>query len=303
MRAARLDPERLLRVYEAVRVLKRASSKRVSELLGIPLRSVQRYLAILVESGFIERVRDGRSVLYVARKPMTMDDAVRIARGAKEEERDAAPYVVARRIAALARETGLVADLIGAAKIHLSVPDHQRVTHDVDVVVVPEHAKALVTVLRYGLGATIERVGGTHCDYRLLHGETGTRIDVVAGAFREEGRVVWDVSDLLRRYGGATLELAVVAKLSRRSFRDDDAYDVAIAAPHIDPGRFAEAAAHLASQSPELIERVARHLVATEDFCRREFGRIEAEIRAGALRRLASIAADLRSPRRDSMTV
>jgi len=354
-----VDVEKLRLVYEAVRTLGgRGGTREVASLLGLSERQVRRYISVLVAAGYVEPVRRGMRVFYRVARPATEADLRGLAEGSAEEggeEGEAEIYRLARAIDQLISESGAAADLVGAAKIHLLVPSHERITHDVDVLVTREHARLLVSLVKHALGLVEARSSGVHIDYRLRHPLRDIEVKVIVGGFREElaapfcggsppgatvmspepltggasplrphrqrwggadlipchgrprptqqtigrrvlisfshrrpreeGRVVWDLSHILRR-GRLWLEHAVVAKLSRRGFRDVDAYDVAVSLPHIEPGRFAAALGDLGNQSPELVERVWDHLSAVEGYIRAVFAGEEGEVYLLALRRL-----------------
>jgi len=285
-----VDVEKLRLVYEALRALGgRGGTREVASLLGMSERQVRRYIAALVGAGYAEPVRRGMRVFYRVARPATEADLRGLAEGLAEggvEEGEAEVYRLARAIDNLVSESGAAADLVGAAKIHLLVPSHERITHGVDVLVVGEHARLLVSLIKHALG--LVEAGGGEMDYRLRHPLRAIEVRVVVDGFREDGRLIWNLSHILRR-GRLWLEHAVVAKLSRRGFRDVDAYDVAVSLPHIEPRRFASVLGDLGAQSPGLVERVWEHLSAVEDYIRNEFAGEEAEVYLLALRRLGEL--------------
>jgi predicted transcriptional regulator len=265
-----MDVEKLLRIYEVVRVLGgRGNSRRIAELLGISERTVQRYLRILIDGEYVEPVRHGMKLYYRVVKPLTEGEARELIKG--EVRREATVYELGRRIYDIIKEGGFRADLVGAVKIHLLVPTHSRITHDVNVVVIKDHARMLVTLLKYGLGLIVEKVDDTSTDYRLRHLVENIKVEVMVDGFKEEGRLVWNLAPILRS-GSLSLEHVVIAKLARRHFDlRTDAYDVAISLPHIDTDRFTGIFEELKRDSPLLAERIPKHLNTVEDYIIREY--------------------------------
>ena len=268
---------KLLEVYSAVRILGgRGSSRKISEVLGVSDRTVQRYLKLLVDKGYIEPVRHGMSLYYRVVKPLTESEAEKLLKG--EEKHDAPVYQVASTIETIINEGEFRADLVGAAKIHSMVPTHSRITHDIDVVVAREHASPLVASLRYGIGLLLERRGGVHADYRLRHPMEDIKVDIMVDGFKEEGRMVWNLAPVLRKRK-LTLEHALLAKLTRRSFREDnDAYDVAVSLPHVNLKWFTVIYRDLKENSPQLAVRVEPHLDIVERYVLKEYTGADADI-------------------------
>ena len=279
----RASAEALFKVYTAARILGgRGGSRDIARVASVSERTAQRCLRILVDSGFVEARREGARVLYRAVKPMTEGDARRIASG--EALYEPTVYRLAREVDDIISEGGFRADLVGAAKIHLMVPTHSRITHDVDIVVAREHSRMLAAVLKHALGLIPKKASGTHVDYRFTHPSEDINIDLAVDGFREEGRLVWSLAPVLRRIGRLSLEHAVVAKLVRRSFEyRSDAYDVAVSLPHIDAARAAGIASELAG---ELASRIPRHLSIVEGYIESEYSGAERDILMRALSRL-----------------
>lgn len=283
-----VDRELLWKVYTAVRVLGgKGGSSRIAELLGVSPRTVQRYLSVLVKAGAVEPVRSGMRVYYRVAKPLTEGDIEELL---KNSQKDARVYELARQIKNMIGEAGIWADLIGACKIHLVVPNHSRVTRDIDVVVVREHSKVLTSLLKYGLSLVQEPVAGVHVDYRFEHPVEGVKVDVVVDGFREDGKLVWNLASVLRRRGELTLEHVVVAKLARRSFEyRSDAYDVAVALPHLSVSVFGEVYRELKNSNPELARRVGKHLEIVKSYIDNEFAEDERALATKALKRVKEI--------------
>ncbi|MEM2302286.1 MAG: helix-turn-helix domain-containing protein [Sulfolobales archaeon] len=283
--------EMIWRVYTAVRMLGgKGGSGDIADLLGVSRRTVQRYLRILIDGGYVEPVRRGMRIYYSVAAAMAEDDVERLLNGAP---RDAPVYELARTIHRMIREARIRGDLVGACKIHLSVPTHSRVTHDIDVIVAREHASMLAAMLKYGLKMRQEPIAGVHVDYRFYHPVEDIKVDVMVDGFREEGRIVWNLAPVLRRHGGLTLEHAVVAKLVRRAFdKRTDAYDVSVSIPSIDIDRFTEIYRELRNTNQELAERVEPHLNIVEEYIREDFPATEASI---ILTRLREIRNRIRS--------
>ena len=267
--------ERLMKIYTVIRIGGLVNTRKIAEILGVSERTVQRHLKLLVEHGYVEPVRRGMRLYYRVVRPLTRREAKELVSvgGAKG---DADVYRIARSIDNIIKEERFHADLVGAAKIHLLVPTHSRITHDIDVVVAREHASLLVTALKYGLNLVVEKRGGVHTDFRLAHPTLDVKVDIMVNGFREEGRLVWNLAPVLRR-GGLTLEHAVIAKLTRRSFRlDSDGYDVAVSLPHIDAERFKAIYDELKIENPELARRVQKHLISVRKYVEREYSGEEA---------------------------
>lgn len=276
---------RLWEVYSALSALGKANSKRIAEVLGVSERTVQRYLRILVDAGYVEPVRHGMRLYYRVVRPLTEEEARRLSKP-DSRQGEAPVYRLARTIDDIIREARLRADLVGAAKIHLAVPIHNRITHDIDVVVAREHKAMLLTMLKYTTGLLLEKSGGPHADYRFKHPVEDIKIDVMVDGFREEGRLVWNLAPALRR-GRLTLEHAVIAKLTRRSFEyRSDGYDVAVALTHIDPNRFVGIYEELKQANPTLAQRVERHLEIVRRYILSEYTGVEARVMLGVLRRI-----------------
>ncbi len=278
--------KRIWEVYSAVRALGgRATSRRIAEILGVSERTVQRYLKILLENEYVEAIRVGMRIYYRVVKPLTEEEAKRlVVRGGRA---DAPVYQLARSINDIIKEGGFHADLIGAAKIHLLVPTHSRITHDVDVIVAREHTSMLVASLKYGLGLIPEKSGGVHADHRFRHPVEDIKINVIIDGFKEEGVVVWNLAPILRRGGGLTLEHAVIAKLTRRSFDErTDAYDVAVSLPHLNIDRFIGIYMGLRKENPTLATRVPRHLELVGQYVLREYTGVDLEIISRSLQKV-----------------
>ncbi len=274
-----MEVDRLFEIYNAFRLLGgKGNSRKVAELLGISTRTVQRYLKVLVKHGYVEPVRRGMRVYYRVIKPLTEEEARELVEKKGDYRREAPPYELGRRILNIIEEAGLKADLIGAAKIHFVVPTHTRITHDIDVLVVREHARALVALLKYSLGLVLEKERGVHVDYRLRHPIEDVKVDVVVDGFREEGRMVWDLSRVLRS-GRLTFEHVILMTLTRRSFGvRTDAYDVAVSLPFMDIENFWRVYEELKEESPPLARRIPEHLLIVRDFILGEYSGRDADL-------------------------
>ena len=283
----------MLQIYTAVKLLgKKSSSRSVARLVETSDRTVQRYLKILVDNGYVEPVRRGMRVYYHILKPITRYEAEQLVAG--RVERDAPVYELARSIESVINEFGVKADFVGAAKIHLSVPRHTRITHDVDLVVVEEHASTFIKLLEYIHSLLLETRGGIHADYRLSHPLKDVKVDVMIGGFKEGGRVVWHISDFLRKKGKLTLEHAVIAKLTRRNFDTrTDAYDIAVSLPFIDLHKFREILRELKNENLKLLERIPPHLRTVHLYIKREYSSREAEMLEKLLSELQNQIRDL----------
>lgn len=278
--------ELLYRIYTVVKLYGgRANSRRIADVMGVSERTVQRYLKVLVNEGYVEPIRHGMKIFYRVIAPLTREKAKKIAAG--ELRRDAPVYELARDIQDTIKEFRLHADLIGAAKIHLMVPTHRRITHDIDVIVAPESEHFLVKLLENIHGLILEKARSAHADYRLMHPVLNIKVDIMVEGFKEHGRMIWKLSDILRKRGTLTLEHAIIAKLTRRSFEyRTDAYDVAVSLPHIDPSMFKQILKELNKENPIIASRIPRHLDIVEKYIKTEYVGEDVEILLGLLKRL-----------------
>lgn len=279
--------DKLIEVYSTIRLLGgRGSSKKISEILGVSERTIQRYIKILVDNGYVEPVRYGMRQYYRVIKPLTESEAGDLVKVKKEKQSEPTVYQIAESVKNIIDEAGLHADLIGAAKIHGEVPRHSRITHDVDVIVAREHARSLVTMIKYGLGMILEKTGGVHSDFGFSHPVEDVKLDVIVDGFKENGRLVWDLSPLLRK-GKLPLEVTLLAKLTRRSFRDADAYDVAVSLPHIDIKRFVVFYRRLKKENDMLASRVLRHLSFVREYLNTRYSSSDVRILSNILYNLS----------------
>jgi DNA-binding transcriptional ArsR family regulator len=237
-------------------------------LSGIPLRTTYLILGRLLDAGIISKERRGMSVLYRIARSVSKDDLAEIL--SRNPANDAPPYMLARSIAKLINRYRILADLVGAAKIHLEVPTHQRITHDVDIIATREWARNLVLLMQDILGLSLASYSGTHIDYRLEDAARGVTVDIMVNGFREEGRLVWDLSKYLRERGRLWLEHAVVGKLARRGFREADSYDVLVSIPRLDIERLSDVIRDLADQMPTAVDRIENNLEKTKEYGSRE---------------------------------
>jgi len=272
----RKNPELLFRTYSVISALSgRATTEVVAKILNTNVRTVRRYVRILVDNGYVEPVRKGIKTYYRVLKALTPNEAVKLVMN--EGRNEDFVYVLASKIDEAIEQMRLHADLIGACKIHLSVPGHHRVTHDIDVVVARENARQLDYVMQL-LGLIPEKKGGVHTDFEYRHPVENVKVDMLVDGFKENRRMVWNIAPLLRK-GRLTLEHTVIAKLTRRSFRADaDSYDVAIALKFINEDRFKKALQDLKKYSPiygEMLSRIIKHLGIVEKYARSNLSREE----------------------------
>ena len=263
-----MDIDKVYKVYVALKALGFGRALQISELAGIPLRTTYLILGRLLEAGIISKERRGMSVLYRIARSVSKDDLAEILSG--NPINDAPPYMLARSIAKLINRYRILADLVGAAKIHLEIPTHQRITHDVDVIVTREWARNLVLLMQDILGLSLASYSGTHIDYRLEDAARGVTVDVMINGFREESRLVWDLSKHLREHGRLWLEHAVVGKLVRREYREADSYDVLVSIPRLDMERLSNVIRDLADQMPSTVDRIENNLEKTKEYGSRE---------------------------------
>jgi DNA-binding transcriptional ArsR family regulator len=277
---------------------KPVSSAKISRELNVSQRTVQRYLRLLEDAGFVEAIRKGKSIKYVLLRPLTDEEAKRLV-GISTESHANEPevYALARRaIEVLKRDAQLPADLLGAAKVHLAVPEkHHRITHDIDIVVPPELLSASIALLKVTLGLIVERSGGIHTDAKLHDPSRGIKVDLIGGKLVEEGRVVLDLSEVLRKRGELTLEEAIVAKMTRRAFSyRNDAYDVAVALPVIDEGRWRSALELLKERGdPLLIPRLFKAIEITRGYVKGEMNPVERPYLVRKLEALERVAREV----------
>jgi hypothetical protein len=120
------------------------------------------------------------------------------------------------------------------------------------------------------LGLSLASYSGTHIDYRLEDAARGVTVDIMVNGFREEGRLVWDLSKYLRERGRLWLEHAVVGKLARRGFREADSYDVLVSIPRLDIERLSDVIRDLADQMPTAVDRIESNIEKTKEYGSRE---------------------------------
>lgn len=281
-----MDVDKAYRVYVALKALGFGRASQISELAGIPLRTSYTIIRRLLDAGIISKERRGMSVFYRITRNVSKDDLAEILSG--NQTSDAPPYMLARSIAKLINRYRIPADLVGAAKIHLEVPTHQRITHDVDVIVTREWARNLVLLMQDILGLSLASYSGTHIDYRLEDAARGITVDVMINGFREEGRLVWDLSKHLREHGRLWLEHAVVGKLARRGFREADSYDVLVSIPRLDIERLSNVFRDLADQMPTSMDRIESNIEKTKEYGSREM-REQMEILRNKIEKLKAL--------------
>jgi DNA-binding transcriptional ArsR family regulator len=260
--------ERLKKIYYAISYIGEPTVSQLVDLLGIPRRTLYYHLTYLVEKGYVVKERRGLTVRYRVARPFREEEILEEASIPKDEP---PVYAYARRVANILDKYGFLADLVGACKIHLSVPRHNRITVDIDLVVAKDHAKLLVDVIKMRLGFVELDTPSTSIDYKLFNPVERIGMDISVDGFKEGGTMVWNLRPELEKHRRLLLEHAVVGKLSRRNFDErTDGYDIAVSLPYIDIKTVAEVANNAIQQSPEIAPRILGNLERVKKYMKAE---------------------------------
>ena len=254
--------EKAEKIYNAVSFAREVTVDQLEEMLNMPRRTIYYHLSWLVARGYLGKKRDGIRVKYFVQKPFLVEEFVKEMKN-RPPENEPLIYQEAWRVLNLIDERDLRADLIGSCKIHLYVPGHDRITKDIDVVVVREDADRLIKALREELGYknVINLQELARMDYKLVNPVTGVGVDLYVDGIKRGSVLEWDFRKPLIEQGRLLVEHAVACKLGRGFFvRSTDGYDIAVSLPHIDIDVLTDIMKEAATRMPELIEVFYRNL-------------------------------------------
>jgi len=263
------------RIYAAIAYLQdRATADRIAAYANLPRSVLYYHLGRLVARGFLGKERVGGRVVYRILRPL---NAVELSGEVDRLPGEGDAYRVARMVRKLMEVYGIEGDLIGSAKIHIETyPWHIAVFPIVDVVVVREHAEVLANlVVNYLNGTAIysEKLGAVVVRLPSIPG--GVAVHVHIDGVREGGRLLWKLRDHIRRYGGLTLEHAVVASLVRPQWTKNDRDDVYVALARVDMRRFLDLLKDAVEPKPRLVRRVRERLIEVLRFAKEYFPDVE----------------------------
>lgn len=151
---------------------------------------------------------------------------------AYERMKDFDIYTVAFTVKEKMVEYGIVGDLFGAAKIHEVIPEHNRITHDINFVVLSEHSK-LMELLMESMDFVLvtKKSVFPYSDVTYMVPGTSWQVFILYDGIKhpsKPGVRFLDLSRPLREYGQIPLEYVVAAKLLRYPHlrRKEDSEDI-----------------------------------------------------------------------------
>lgn len=258
------------KVYYAVSFAGEVSVDQLEKMLDMPRRTIYDYLSWLVARGYLGKRREGIRVKYYVKKPFSaetlLEEFEREDYGAPRGE--APVYREAWKIMNLVDKYDLRADLIGACKVHLFVPGHERITTDIDAVVVREDVNKFTEILEKKLGyRAIAHFQGPigRMDYKFYNPVTGIGLDLYVDGVKKGGVLLWNFREPLLEQGRLLLEHAVACKLGRDYFvGKTDGYDIAVSLPHIDIDILTDIMKEAVERAPELLENFYRNMEITK---------------------------------------
>ena len=263
--------EKIEQIYNAIAYLREASIEKLQEILNIPRRTLYYHLSWMVSMGLVEKSRKGSRVVYRVAKPLNWEELVS---ESTIPENEPEVYKYAMRIQRLINRYRLRADFVGACKIHFAVPDHNRVTWDVDVVVVREDANLLVRLLKDIYGFRTAMVDIPPLDYKLASHDRTVYVDIYIDGFKKRSGPIWSLRRPLLRHGHLLLEHAIVGKFIKPvvAFIDkNDAYDIIVSLPHVNIKVLSSILDEALRLEPDNLKNAIPNIEATLRFAKEEF--------------------------------
>lgn len=237
---------------------------------------VYKHLHYLKLVDFVRIVKEGRRSAVVVWEYFKTKDEFKqafIERYEKRRNRDI--YGVALEIKEKMVEYGICGDLFGAAKIHELIPEHNRMTQDINVVVVNEHAKFFrLLLLNMGYVVVADKSALPYSDITFnVPGTTWSVCVLYDGVKhpRDPNVRYLDLSKVLREQRQIPLEYVLASKFFRyphlRKKEDsEDIVTVLVSDVNVDLDQVAQIVADVVSRFPELGEVLMKNIDTVEGY-------------------------------------
>lgn len=246
------------------------------EMLHVKKTQLYRHLHFLKIVGFVEVRRLGKkSAVVIRRYFATKSEFEKAFREQYEKMEIGDIYAIAMEIKDKMIEYGIRGDLIGAAKIHEVVPDHSRLTQDINIVVLSEHAKFMNLLLSsMGYVLLTEKSVFPYSDVTFVVPGTTWAIFVLYDGIKHPLNPqvrFFDFSTPLREYGQVPLEHVLAAKLLRapqlrRKEDSEDIVTVLASDVGVNLDRVARLTADVVRRFPEFESVLRRNIDTVENY-------------------------------------
>ncbi|MEM1694289.1 MAG: hypothetical protein QXH21_08240 [Ignisphaera sp.] len=201
--------------------------------LHIKKSQLYEHLQLLKLTDFVEVKKFGRrSAVFPREYAKDKNEFRRKFLEAYERMKDFDIYTIAFTVKKKMVEYGIVGDLFGAAKIHEVVPEHSRITHDINFVVLKEYANYMELLMKSMNFVLITKNSlFIYSDVTYEVPGTSWQVFVLYDGIKHPKRPgvrFLDLSKPLKEYGYIPLEYVVAAKLLRypQLRRKEDSEDI-----------------------------------------------------------------------------
>ena len=256
--------------YKEVVVKRRTTIKELLEESHVGRAQLYKHIQLLKEAGLVDTFRyDRKTYVFATRIVANKEEFAKILANPPFPK---SPYEVAFAIKEKIQEYGIEADLFGTAKIHECVPEHQRMTQDVNLVVTQESFKMLDLLLK-SLG--YPHTGPSkllYADHSYLVPHLRSEVLVLIKGVKHPAnkkKRYYDLEPVLKARRSITLEHAVAGKflMVPRMRRKVDAEDVADALAYgADIRKVADIIAEVLENYPEFTGIVAGNIQEVEEY-------------------------------------
>jgi len=227
------------------------------------------HIKILERAGLVKRHRFDRYSYIIAVKYV---DREKFEKAILESKKDVAIYDVAKEILDDIRRNDMRADLFGACKIHLEVPEHERMTNDIDLIVLNEDFKYLDTRLE-SMGFT-NKISSSkiNADYIYFSPKYKFQVLVTIDGIKHPRtyKLYLDMRQALRTKRMIDLEYAVAGKLLMLPHmrKNEDGEDVvyALAYGNINSHRLTSILEDVVENYPEALLAIKRNIGLTMEY-------------------------------------
>lgn len=264
---------RLMRsLYATYRIISAYGKMKLSDLEReghVGRAQLFRHIRILEKAGLIRRYRFDRNTYIVLERYVDRDEFEKII---AEINKRKDVYDIAEEILKEIRNYGVRADFIGTCKIHLEVLQHNRITDDINIVVLREDFNYLELILKsmdFLKKSESQRIAADYLYEQPIYKVFAyVAINGIKHPYKNER--YFDLAPVLRAKGRIDLEHAIAGKLlmipSIRRDLDGEDIAFAIAYGNLDLKKLVSILEEVVEKYPDIVPVITRNIELVREY-------------------------------------